>query len=258
MLPALHRSGGCRLLFAASSTAAEVAGLHLATDLLVENPPDSPAVILCDSRTALLALRRPEAASLGVALLAVKIRALVSSGLKLSLQWLPSHVGVQGNEEANALVKAAHHAPVPVSTAVTAFDYTRRMLQQHLTARHPDQRVASGRPPRPLPDRGLTMQERSLLLRHRIGCSWTAFRKHSKGLAPSPAGSSCGEEETIDHLLCFCPAFSKETASLYTSFRRLGLPTDAESQLLFPGRPHGSAFRHLLTFLEDTGLSCKL
>ncbi|XP_037581944.1 uncharacterized protein LOC119465187 [Dermacentor silvarum] len=190
-----------------SSTAAEVAGVYVAADLLAEDPPDSPVMILCDSRTAFLALRRQETAGLGVALLAEKLRALVSSSLKLSLQWLPSHVGVQGNEEADALAKAVHHATVPVSTAVTAFDYARHMLQRRLTALHQDRRVASCRPPRPLPDRGLTTQERSLLLRLRIGCSWTASRRYSKGLASSPACSACGEEETIDHLLCFCPTF---------------------------------------------------
>ncbi|XP_037555330.1 uncharacterized protein LOC119431965 [Dermacentor silvarum] len=214
MIPALQHSRICQLPFTASFTATEVAGLHLAADLLAEDRPDSPAVIFSDSRTVTLALPRPETAGLGVALLAVKLRTLVSSGLNLSLQWLASHVGVQGNEEADALAKAALHATVTVSTTVTAFDYARHTLQWRIMELHPDRRVASGRPPRPLPDRSLTRQEWSLLLRLRIGCSWTASRKYSKGLAPSPACSARGEEETIDHLLCFCPAFSCERASL--------------------------------------------
>ncbi|XP_037565269.1 uncharacterized protein LOC119445010 [Dermacentor silvarum] len=136
-------------------------------------------------------------------------RALVSSGLKLSRVWLPSHAGVQGNEKADDLKKAAHHATVPESTAVTALNYARRTLQRHLMAPHPDRRSASGRPPFPLLDHELTRQQWSLLLRIGIGCSWMASWRYSKGLAPPSACSACGEAETVKHLLCFCPAFSK-------------------------------------------------
>nr|XP_050038242.1 uncharacterized protein LOC126535404 [Dermacentor andersoni] len=55
-IPSEGRSRQCRLPFRASSTAAELAGLHLAADLLAEDAPTKPVAVLSDSRPALQAL----------------------------------------------------------------------------------------------------------------------------------------------------------------------------------------------------------
>lgn len=53
--PAIGASRACRLPFPASSTIAELAGLHLAADLLLERAgQDSEALVLTDSRPVLL------------------------------------------------------------------------------------------------------------------------------------------------------------------------------------------------------------
>nr|XP_054921429.1 uncharacterized protein LOC129382092 [Dermacentor andersoni] len=70
--------------------------------------------------------------------LAEKLRALVSGVLKLSLKWLSSHVGVEGSEEADDLVKAVHHATVPLSTTLRVFNYARHTLQPSLMVLHLD------------------------------------------------------------------------------------------------------------------------
>ncbi|XP_065303745.1 uncharacterized protein [Dermacentor albipictus] len=71
--------------------------------------PVAPVTIYCDSKAALLSLQRPERASLGVALLSTRLMALQEAGCSVSLHWLPAHVGIPGNEEADALAKRAHH-----------------------------------------------------------------------------------------------------------------------------------------------------
>ncbi|XP_037572358.2 uncharacterized protein LOC119454525 [Dermacentor silvarum] len=238
IIPALQKSRQCRLPAHASSTAAEVAGLHLAVDLLTEDPPETPAAIFCDSKAALLSLQRPERASLGVALLSTRLAALQDAGCPVSLHWIPAHVGIPGNEEADALAKSAHHGDVPLSAAVTAADFTRLRLQRHLQVSHPDKRVSLGRPPRQLPQRGLARRESSLLLRLRIGCCWTAARRHRLGLIASPACASCGEPETLEHLLLACPAHNQPRGMLLQKFRRLGLPITRQEDILFPRRNH--------------------
>ncbi|XP_049276021.1 uncharacterized protein LOC125760239, partial [Rhipicephalus sanguineus] len=40
-------------------------------------------------------------------LLVTKLHALLASGVDVSLHWVPSHVGIQGNEQADALAKEA-------------------------------------------------------------------------------------------------------------------------------------------------------
>ncbi|XP_072142920.1 uncharacterized protein [Dermacentor andersoni] len=120
VVPALRKSKQCRLPDHATSTAAEVAGLHLAVDLLAEELPVTPVTIYCDSKAALLSLQRPERASLGVSLLSTRLMALQEAGCSVSLHWLPAHVGIPGNEEADALAKRAHHCVVPPSLAVSS------------------------------------------------------------------------------------------------------------------------------------------
>ncbi|XP_054933470.2 uncharacterized protein [Dermacentor andersoni] len=251
VVPALRKSKQCRLPDHATSTAAEVAGLHLAVDLLAEELPVTPVTIYGDSRAALLSLQRPERASLGVALLSTRLMALQEAGCSVSLHWLPAHVGILGNEEADALAKRANHCAVPPSLAVTANDFTSHRLRRHLLACHPDKRTSLGRPPRPLPQRGLARRETSLLLRLRIGCCWTGARRHRHGLIASPACSSCGEPETLEHLLLACPAYLQQRDRLLQEFRRLGLPSARQEDILFPGRSELPALLSVVELLDQ-------
>ncbi|XP_065310172.1 uncharacterized protein [Dermacentor albipictus] len=205
VVAALRKSRQCRLPDHATSTVAEVAGLHLAVDLLAEELQATPVTIYCDSKAALLSLQRPERACLGVALLSTRLMALQKAGCSVSLHWLPAHIGIPGNEEADALAKRAHHCVVPPSRAVTVHDFTSHRLRRHLLACHPDKRIFLGRPPRPLAQRGLARRETSLLLQLRIGCCWTVAHRRRHGLITSPACASCGEPETLEHLLLACP-----------------------------------------------------
>ncbi|XP_075532379.1 uncharacterized protein LOC142564982 [Dermacentor variabilis] len=179
----------------------ELAGLHLAVDLQAEELPATPAASFCDSKAALLCLQNPDRASLGVTLLYSRLTALRDGGCTLSLHWLPAHVGILGNKEADTRAKSAHHTSVPHSPAVTAVDFSRHRRRRHIIACHPDKRVSLGRPPRPLPQHGLPRRDASLLLRLRVGCYWMAARRHPFGKATSPACAFCGEAEILEHLL---------------------------------------------------------
>nr|XP_037289671.1 uncharacterized protein LOC119183742 [Rhipicephalus microplus] len=229
VIPSRANSRQCRLPFAASSTAAELAGLHLAVDLLAEDIPLEPAAVLCDSKAALQTLANSRPAGLTACLLAAKVRAITDAGVSVSFHWLPSHVGIAGNE-----------------------DYSQARLKRLLVTVHPDPRVASERGPKPLPETGLTRRERTSLLRLRTGCVWTAARRHAKGLCPSPACSHCGDPETLKHLLCACPGLAQEHLRAY---RRQGLPFSTLEDLLVPSRPHPAALRSLAEFVEESGIA---
>ncbi|XP_075535232.1 uncharacterized protein LOC142570786 [Dermacentor variabilis] len=237
----------------ASSTAAELAGLHLAADLLAEHLPQQPVAVVCETKPALQALVKPRRAGLAVVLLLAKLTALATAGIPISFHWLPSHVGVAGNEEADTYAKAAHHDAVPVTRAVAASDYTRHRLQCLLTSIQPDTRVASGRAPKPLPENGLTRRDRSTLLRLWTGCTWTAARLYAKGRSTSPACKRCGDPETLEHLLCACPSLAQERSTVMNTYRRQGLPAATETDLLFPVCPQLPALRSLLEFISSTG-----
>ncbi|XP_037564591.1 uncharacterized protein LOC119444236 [Dermacentor silvarum] len=255
VIPATGQILQCRLPFAASSTAAELAGLHLAADYLAAHPPQVPVAILTDSRPALQGLLQPDRAGITVALLLAKLTALHRSGIPLSLHWLPSHAGIAGNEEADAAAKAAHHEPVQVSTAVAAGDFTRHRLLKLLTAAHPDKRVASGQPPRPLPDTGLNRQERTLLLRLRTGSAWPAARKFSVGRVSSPACRKCGSPETLEHIVCHCQALATPRHAMTVAYHSLGLPATSLEDFLFPRHSPVTALQSFLEFAAVAGLA---
>ncbi|KAH8018732.1 hypothetical protein HPB51_011364 [Rhipicephalus microplus] len=141
VMPALGWTASCRQPFAACSTAAETAGVHLEAGLLAANPPTCPVALGCDSRAALLSLAKPERAGFATQGLVTKLHALLASGVNVSLHWVPSHVGIQGNEQADALAKEAHHSAVTVCRTVVASDFLRLTLRRLLLRYHPDDRV---------------------------------------------------------------------------------------------------------------------
>ncbi|KAH7972417.1 hypothetical protein HPB52_011974 [Rhipicephalus sanguineus] len=138
-------------------------------------------------------------------LLAAKYRALAASGTSVSFHWLPSHVGIAGSTP-------AWHS------------HLKARLKKLLVTVHPDSRVANGRGPRLLPETGLSRRDRSALLRLQTGCVWTAACRHAKGRCASPACSRCGDPETLEHLLCDCPALAQERSRVTTAYRRQDLP----------------------------------
>ena len=78
--------------------------------LALESLPVAPLLVLSDSKAALAAVRN--AASMGVARTA-DLRRVVNlvgewalAGAELHFRWVKAHVGVQGNERADALAKA--------------------------------------------------------------------------------------------------------------------------------------------------------
>ncbi|XP_077556747.1 LOW QUALITY PROTEIN: uncharacterized protein LOC144170656 [Haemaphysalis longicornis] len=253
---AINRANKCRLPFAASSTTAELAGLHLAADLALELQP--PAVtIYCDSKATLQRLNRPHKHLPTVAALHNKFSRLATRGCTTTLQWVPAHVGIAGNETADGLAKTAHSAATAVTSEVTTIDEGRELATTRTLRLHPDPRVAAHRTPARIP-RKLTRQEASLLSRLRTGFAVTQSRLHLYKKVDSPACMHCGEHESTSHCLTACTAHNLERERLRKAYQRLGIPCSTEEELLFPrcGRLLLlDAFRHLLSYLEETGLA---
>ncbi|XP_077507959.1 uncharacterized protein LOC144119128 [Amblyomma americanum] len=128
----LNATRTCRLPFPGTSSAAELAGLHLAADLIATIPPGS-VVVLCDSWPALQLLSRP---------LDNVATTLEDAGHQISLHWVPGHSGIEGNDLADTLAKSAHTDGSPVSYAVTQHDFARPLIMQMVRALHSDRRIA--------------------------------------------------------------------------------------------------------------------
>uniref|UniRef100_A0A1I8I140 RNase H domain-containing protein n=1 Tax=Macrostomum lignano TaxID=282301 RepID=A0A1I8I140_9PLAT len=158
------------------------------------------ADILTDSQAALLTLMRgpcdqsdPRGAECWSHLCAMQHR--------IRLTWVPAHVGVEGNERADAAANRAvnlrqEEQAIPLCTAKALIHRSRRRLDRDFWGRsapwtHPD---------------CISRAEATAVCQLRAGCSSPcAATRHRIGIADSPRCPDCGEPNTESHLLDDCP-----------------------------------------------------
>ncbi|KAG0432643.1 hypothetical protein HPB47_020653 [Ixodes persulcatus] len=185
--------------------------------------------------------------------------AVEDMGWCLALQWIPSLVGIPGNERVDQLAAKAHDDPVP-TFLLDRFNEAHRFIREILTERHPHPGVAAGRPP-PVVPRKLPKAETSLLHRLRAGCPYTAMRLHMMRRKADPNCPTCGDPEDTEHALLVCSTHQEARRTLFHHYTLSGLPYGTITELLNPRGTRGTAekaFRALLRFLRDTGLANRL
>lgn len=164
-----------------SSVTAELAAIDVALKYVQEGLPTSKVVILTDSRGAFSRLTGKEANSPILCSIIESADKIISRGVFLAAQWIPSHVGIAGNEEADRLASSCNHDDCDCPQISSMIDNARLLICRHLLKQHPDQRVANGSFPPHVRGRGLPRRSRALLYKLRVG---------SRTLIPSRA---CGQ-----------------------------------------------------------------
>ncbi|KAH7949047.1 hypothetical protein HPB49_004484 [Dermacentor silvarum] len=64
--------------------------------------------------------------------------------------------------------------------------------------------------------------------------------------------------ETLEHLLCSCPALDQHRNTMVAQLRRMGLPSGTSTDLLHPARNPSQVFKVVLGYLADTMLADRL
>ncbi|KAG0416735.1 hypothetical protein HPB47_006181 [Ixodes persulcatus] len=248
-----------RLNFETSSTTAELVAIWAALESIKNITPPTKAVVPTDSRGALQQLRRLERATPLLNRVALTAATVEDLGWSLALQWIPSHVGIPGNERADELAARAHNDGDP-TFLLDRFNEAHRLIRDTIRKKHPHTGVATGRPPPSIP-RKLPRSEASLLHRLRTGCPHTAKRLHMYRRKTDPGCPTCGDPEDTTHALLLCPTHEDLRKVLLRSYAAVGLPHSTAQELLNPSGTRGiveKAFRALLQYLRDSELSDRL
>ena len=132
---------------------------------------------------------------------------------EITILWIPSHCDVGGNEKADELAKQGtlmDQRDTPVMHGIVkAKINAAKWIVEHERA---IQTYGERRKPRLDIEEGWPRRVRTLYVRlrtqHSMELRWFTF--HKLGLVDDPLCQECGAEETIEHVLCKCPALLEE------------------------------------------------
>ena len=200
-------------------------------------------VILSDSRSSLEALSSTSTSKYSSQEeYAYRIAEILQErSFSISLQWVPSHIGLAGNEEVDKIAKEAHHlptttpCPLSVEEAKKVVKRAANTIWQRVYDTMKDEtHIGSVKP---------TLGHWSwshfkcraietAVARLRIGHVELNAHMHRIGQKDSPLCPQCGIPESVSHYLLYCRRFSQSRSKLTSSLQKLGINTINKKILL--------------------------
>ncbi|XP_055924553.1 uncharacterized protein LOC129956647 [Argiope bruennichi] len=202
--------------------------------------------IYTDSKSALESLSNFSYLMHPIALeILVFLQSLENKGFEILFCWVPSHVGIPGNEMADAAAKSSstfHERALPNGDAKTCFARHVHMLWQRSWDQQISNKLHSLQPMiclwPTIPVRGLDVK----LVRLRIGHSRFS-RKHLLFGEPCPKCTTCHTVLSVRHVLIDCPAFNNQRLRFFNT-------VSIDMLELLGEKPHSNIFK----FLQTIGL----
>lgn len=258
IIPESNQSSTAKLSYCTDTTTAELAAIWLALSELITLSENEKVAIFTDSKGALRQLQNLRRGTPLARSIVQLVHHMAKEGSIIYFQWIPSHVGIHGNERADALANEAHNN---VSQVIEIHPYNnyRIIIHNEAQTNHPHPGTASGLPPPTIPKNKFPRPQQSLLHRLRVNCANTYSRLHLMRQASSPNCPACDEREDLDHIFWTCPQNANSRNVLKKSIAN-GSNQDTRS-LLFPAGPQAlrvQTFKAILLFLQETGLSTRL
>ena len=240
----------------ASIQTAELYAIQLALRM-VEEDSFTDFTICSDSLSSLQTFRNPKGTNILIEKLFRKIHELNNRNKQVVLTWVPSHVGIEGNERADQLAKEAAtreatFTPIPYTdfyNTIRQRVYSRwkELWRENPHGRHLYQ-VRSEPGPWLESLSGLSRRECVILNRIRLGHTRLTHGYLFENGIPTRC-PLCGAVLTVPHLIVECP----ELGELRDSILRPGLRNEGISCAVLL-RDRGPK-RKVLTFLQQLGVS---
>ena len=241
----------CRLPAASSIFTAEARAIMLALSF-VESYHGDKFAIFSDSLSCLQAIRSHSPENPLIVTIRNKLVSLRENGKFVTLVWVPSHVGIQGNERADSAAKSA--LDFNVTNFKAYFKDFKPLINRHLKDRWQrawTELALLNKLCKVMPELseqefvlGLSRKEQSVLARCRIGHTHLTHSYLLRG-EEAPECVSCQAHLSVEHILVGCADFGNvrrrfyQVSNLSELFRRV--PAKA-----------------IVLFLKDIGLFSKL
>ena len=190
------------------------------------------------------------------------IRSIHEQGSDVRLLWVPSHIGVEGNERADQLAKQGCIDGTPLTMPHTIKDVNsiiKRKIKQKFQTEWDKDIFKNKEAFDPLPKKIQVYSSRRkwdkayTMIRLGVTCLAGDTRAYDKTCACKK------DEESFNHVVFHCPFYKKERAELHNKLLELDYPVLDKKILLNPKGKHKDKLRaQLFHFLEDTGLMDKI
>ena len=201
---------------------AECLAILLALDIALHSQ-DKSFLILSDSLSALQAVKGRNAGHFIIKRILEIYQILVNQGKSVSLLWIPSHMGIKGNEMADEKAKEALYSEkLFLKTCFKDFNQTHRTYSKRLWQEDWDKEAGNKlRNIVPCLDTHIARcrkdrKEETVLARLHIGHGYlTHSHLWRQEEAPSCFAGNCREQLTFEHLLIKCQALNNVRRKFY-------------------------------------------
>ena len=189
---------------------------------------------------------------------------LKESTANLTIQWVPSHVGLTGNEKADSLAKEAHNLVSETEAALDPKEMNNRLkstclerYQQQYDIIKEDLHIGTIKKKFikwPWASSKCRRME-TALARLRIGHSRLNAHLHRFGLTDDPNCSFCLTPATTKHLLEECLKYNTQRNSLYHSLHKLGI-LNPNTRILLGGGDYDAQIQNDIRQAVELFLRC--
>ena len=190
------------------------------------------AVVLSDYRAAIQSFQSSNTSSKLVYNCLHVLRQLFEQNYDITLQWIPSHVGLQGNEKADENAKQAIQLPhiTPLSPCykdvlnlIKRENYT--LLQYHWQQIKSNEFLGNNKP-----DWGIRKYDcktdrktEVIITRLRVGKTLLNKHAHKINVSNTPNCIYCNVEETIEHFILNCYRYHSLRTNLKNDLNKIKL-----------------------------------
>ena len=228
---------------------AELYAISRALHWIVINQPlltDSKIAILSDSRSGIMAIRHHKSRSYSHLCNQIRNLAKIAEDneIEVTIQWVPSHVNLAENEHVDGLAKLAHELQDETMTPLDKKEmkrliFTKLLRSCQLQYETVREDLHIGRIKRSFEHwpwaAAKNRKLETALARLRIGHTRLKQNLFRFNMEEDPNCSTCGVEETPQHILEACRRYERERLILHQSLYRLKVRTKTMKTLLGGG-----------------------